>query len=177
LQLHVGPGVGNGFVDSAALRQLDLHGYGLVVLSACSSGVPELRIDSVTRLAGLATLLLTRGASTVVATLWEIGDDSAALVVDQLFAELLQGDGPKDVPKSLKRAVQHVQTMPPTAVAARFQDIAAAAADASVAAIARHAARRHAAPRVRAPFGTTDQWGAFFTVGARFIEFGSREVP
>jgi hypothetical protein len=176
LQFHAGPTGESGSLDAAAILQLDLHDLGLVVLSACGSGVSELRIDSVTRLAGLATLLLKQGAGTVVSTLWEIGDDSSALVVDQLFAELLADTGRADVPAALKRATQHVRTMSPEAAADRFEQIAAGSSDGVVAKAAARSARRHRDSRTRAPFAETDQWGAFFISGARFLPVTTRVV-
>ena len=168
LQLHRGPDGGDGSLDAGVIRQLDLGGLSLVILSACGSGVAELRVDMVTRLAGLATLLLSQGAGTVVSTVWEIGDDPAALVVDELFAHLLDQRSGMDVPAALKHAVQRVRTMPSQEVAARFERIAAESPNASMTPAALEAADRYRG-MATAPFASVDHWGAFFTSGARFI--------
>jgi tetratricopeptide (TPR) repeat protein len=174
LQLHARPSGEPGYLDAPTLGRLDLRGLGLIVLSACSSGVPEMRIDSVTRLAGLATLLLRQGAGAVVSTLWEVGDDASALLVDRLFAELLVDGGPADVPAALRRATEHVRAMSREAVVARFEQIAGATANAVVAAAAARSARRHRASRDRAPFAAVSGWGAFFASGARFLPIAAQ---
>lgn len=168
LQLHPSPDEPHGVLAATAFRRLDLSGLDLVVLSACSSGVPEVRIDGVTRLAGLAALLLQQGVGTVVSTLWEISDDCAALVVDQFIGELLL-DPTMDVPAALGRSTLHVRTMSSESAAARFEEIAARSSSGSLTEAALLSAQRRRASRSRAPFRSVDQWGAFFTSGGRFI--------
>jgi hypothetical protein len=170
LRLSSGPDGDDDVLDGATILQQDLSRVALAVLSACSSGVPEMRIDSVTRLAGLAALLLRQGVGTVVATMWEVGDAAAALIVDQLVAELLDEGGEADVPACLQRATERVRTMASSEAAARFQQIATDSVDGFVAAAADRAAGRLLSHPGPAPFASVERWGAFFTAGARYVD-------
>ncbi len=60
---------------------LKLAGTNLVMLSACDSGIGKTGLEYAT----LARAFMHAGASTVIATLWEIGDDSTRELVTRFY--------------------------------------------------------------------------------------------
>ncbi len=71
------------------LTDLDLSGVNLVVLSACRSAVGERsRGDEVV---GLTRALLDAGSPGVISTLWDIDDEAAAVLMEELYRRLVAG--------------------------------------------------------------------------------------
>jgi CHAT domain-containing protein len=61
----------------------------LVVLSACETGLGKLRGgDEIT---GLTRTFLTAGADTVVASLWQVSDDSTAMLMEEFYRRMEGG--------------------------------------------------------------------------------------
>jgi CHAT domain-containing protein len=61
----------------------------LVVLSACETGLGKLRGgDEIT---GLTRTFLTAGADTVVASLWQVSDDSTAMLMEEFYRQMEGG--------------------------------------------------------------------------------------
>ncbi|MBL8901333.1 MAG: CHAT domain-containing protein [Planctomycetes bacterium] len=86
--------------DVLALRRVP----PLVVLNACSSGGGER--SSAEGVIGVARAFVQRGASSVVATLWDV-DDAAALVFAEHFHERVRaGDAPSFALLEAQRAVR-----------------------------------------------------------------------
>jgi CHAT domain-containing protein len=82
------------------LSDLDLTGVNLVVLAACQSAVgKESDGDDVV---GLTRALLYAGTPGVISTLWDIGDDAAAALMNHFYCRLLNGDSAAD-------ALRHAQ--------------------------------------------------------------------
>jgi CHAT domain-containing protein len=71
---------------------------GLVVLSACQTGLGGAHPDSVV---GLANAFLVAGGNAVVATLWQIPDVTTAKLMQALYGHLADGD---TVPAALRAA-------------------------------------------------------------------------
>lgn len=87
--LLLAPGSGeDGRVTVHELTGLHINA-NLVVLSACSSGSGAVLTGE--GLQGLTAPLLEAGASSVVATLWQIGDRSAAPLIESFYAALASG--------------------------------------------------------------------------------------
>ena len=82
--------VGTGVVTAAELALLDLEGTGLVVLSACETGVSA--VDDVDgTVLGLRTAALAAGAGCCVASLWTVDDRVTAELMTTMYAA--QADG------------------------------------------------------------------------------------
>ena len=76
----------------------------LVVLSACRSGSGAVLVGE--GLQGLTIPLLEAGASTVVATLWQVGDRSVEPMVERFYQELATGAAVGDALHRAKRSAR-----------------------------------------------------------------------
>lgn len=73
----------DGLLTTAELLQLDLKA-DLVVLSACDTGRGELTADGVI---GLSRSLMTAGVSSVMVSLWQVPDDSTAMLMTEFYKQ------------------------------------------------------------------------------------------
>jgi CHAT domain-containing protein/Tfp pilus assembly protein PilF len=62
----------------------------LVVLSACETGLSQVSQDG-TEISGISGYFLGRGAKSVVASLWQVSDQSTALMMQKFYGYLSQG--------------------------------------------------------------------------------------
>lgn len=95
-------GGGDGFLEVREILGLDLRA-SLVVLSACDSARGEALAGE--GLQGLAQAFLRAGAPRVMATLWEVNDQSTSFLVQRFYANLKK----QSVARALQKAQQ--QTM------------------------------------------------------------------
>jgi len=80
---------GNGCISAGQLYKFDPGlRCGLVVLSACQTGLGRRHPDS---LIGLANAFLIAGAQAVVATLWKVPDDATRTLMDDFYQGLADG--------------------------------------------------------------------------------------
>jgi CHAT domain-containing protein/Tfp pilus assembly protein PilF len=82
------------------LSDLDLTGVNLVVLAACQSAVGKGSDGD--DVVGLTRALLYAGTPGVISTLWDIGDNAAAALMNHFYCRLLNGDSAAD-------ALRHAQ--------------------------------------------------------------------
>jgi tetratricopeptide (TPR) repeat protein len=102
--LLLAPGEGeDGRVTSEEILRLQL-GANVVVLSACRSAGGAVRAGE--GLFGLTTPLLEAGASSVVASLWPVGDRAIEPMIDLLYQELASGATVGDAVNRAKRAAR-----------------------------------------------------------------------
>ena len=73
----------DGILTAREVASLDLSGTGLVVLSACETGIGEVRSGQ--GVLGLRRAFAISGVQTLVMTLWSVGDDEAATLMDGLY--------------------------------------------------------------------------------------------
>jgi CHAT domain-containing protein len=102
--LLLAPGGGDdGRVTGHELAGLRVEA-NLVVLAACSSGSGAVLAGE--GLQGLTAPFLEAGASSVVATLWQIGDRSSAPLIEAFYAALASGASVGDALHRAKRAAR-----------------------------------------------------------------------
>ena len=99
----------DGRLQAHELLQLDLRGLELVTLAACETALG--RVDRSDNIYGIAYSLLAAGAHAVVATMWEVTEDSSETFFTSLYGELVS-DG-LDVSAAFRRAQQHTRGLHP----------------------------------------------------------------
>lgn len=92
----------DGYLTAAELPLYDIDS-DLIVLSACETGVGQVRAGS--GVMGLPLALTIAGNRNAVVTLWRVPDASAADFVVRLFAELKAGQSPAAALARTKRAM------------------------------------------------------------------------
>jgi CHAT domain-containing protein len=83
----------------------DLGKIHLVVLSACETALGDTRQDG-TEIAGLSYYFLSGGAKAVMASLWEVNDESTRLLMEHFYSDLAKSttDSPITKAQALRQA-------------------------------------------------------------------------
>ena len=97
-------GLDDGILTAKEISRMDLRGLDLVVLSACQTGLGEIKGDGVF---GLQRGFKKAGANTLLMTLWKVDDDATRLLMTH-FYELLMSGHAKNV--ALRMAQHAVRT-------------------------------------------------------------------
>lgn len=100
LALAEGDGSDGNLEVQEILSDVDLTGVNLVVLSACQTALGKGSAGD--EIVGLTRALLYAGTPGVISTLWDIGDDAAAALMNHFYCRLLSGDSAAD-------ALRHAQ--------------------------------------------------------------------
>lgn len=84
-------GMENGVLTAHEIAKLDLRGLDLAVLSACQTGIGELKEDGVF---GIQRGFKKAGARTLLMSLWEIDDTATQILMVEFYRALLKGNTP-----------------------------------------------------------------------------------
>ena len=82
----------DGTLDLATIAQKQLKHAELAFLSACQTATGHKSISD--EAVHLAAGMLTAGFSTVIATMWSIGDEDAPLIAEKVYEYLIEGGKP-----------------------------------------------------------------------------------
>lgn len=94
LALAEGDGSDGNLEVHEILSDVDLTGVNLVVLSACQTAVGKGNAGD--EIVGLTRALLYAGTPGVISTLWDIGDEPTAALMNHFYCRLLGGDSASD---------------------------------------------------------------------------------
>jgi CHAT domain-containing protein len=95
--------VQDGWVTAAEVALLDLQGTELVVLSACETGLGDLRIGE--GVSGLRRAFQYAGARTLITSLFSVPDGQTRELMDRLYTALNAGKGKLDALHDAQLAV------------------------------------------------------------------------
>ncbi len=97
----------DGKLEMHEIFGLDWSGVSLVTLSACSSGTGKLGAGN--DIIGLTRGFMFAGAPSVLATLWEVDDESTRLFMEEFYRQYTSG---KSKPESFQIAQNKLRTDP-----------------------------------------------------------------
>jgi CHAT domain-containing protein len=93
-----------GLLEARDIYGIDLNGVRLVTLSACESGLGKVaRGDEII---GFTRSFLSAGATSIVASLWPVADESTDMLMNKLYKDMASG---RDLMSSMQQAQLEVQ--------------------------------------------------------------------
>lgn len=98
----------DGVLTAEEISELDLSGTKLVVLSACETGTGNL--NKIGRIIGLQEAFKNAGCQSILMSLWQVPDESTALLMTKFYEALFSGHNRHD---ALKIAMQKVREIYP----------------------------------------------------------------
>lgn len=100
LRRHRPGGADDGILTALEAVSLDLRGTGLVVLSACDTGLGQ--VETGDGVYGLARAFHEAGSQTVMATLWPVADEATSEFMQRFYRRIVRGE-------AAQRALQATQ--------------------------------------------------------------------
>ena len=101
------PDQDDGILTASEVENLDLRGVRLAVLSACETGLGE--VAGGEGLLGLQRAFQVAGAQCVVASLWEVGDNTTSALMGRFYKNLLKKPEQQEQPMSTLDALRQAQ--------------------------------------------------------------------
>lgn len=86
-------GCDDGILTAQEIASLDFRGLDLLVLSACQTGLGEIKGDGVF---GLQRGFKKAGVQSIVMSLWEVDDDATQMLMTAFYENLLAGKSKRD---------------------------------------------------------------------------------
>ena len=93
----------DGILLSSEIASLDLHNVGMVVLSACQTGLGDISEDGVV---GLQRAFKMAGVQTLIMTLWKVDDKATSYMMVNFYNQLLSGKDKHDAFRIAKKMVK-----------------------------------------------------------------------
>lgn len=139
------------------IRRIDFNDIALMALSACSTAYGEGRDPDGREIEGFAALAQRRGANAVLASLWNVSDDSTALLMQRFYEAQARGAGTSQALRTAQRALM-AGDQPPTGTQGGRQRTQRLSAKPRQAPVATDPQRPYAHPYYWAPFILMGNW-------------------
>jgi CHAT domain-containing protein len=167
------PEAEDGILTAEDVSGLDLLGTELVVLSACETGLGEVRVGE--GVFGLRRAFVIAGAKTLVMSLWKVPDLSTAVLMERFYENLVKRNLDRD--ESLREAQSYTRDINVGQLRGRWLHTEAinqfAGGDKRVAGYYQRLARK---PDHYRPFEEPFYWGGFICQGST-EPLGTVETP
>ncbi len=102
------PSMGNGIATALEIAEMNLHGTELAVVSACKSGLGEVRTGEA--IYGLRRSFFVAGARRLLISLWNVSDRHTADLMTAFYRHLMSGAHPAE---ALRQAQAQVRLVAP----------------------------------------------------------------
>lgn len=101
--------VEDGILTAHEIKDLDLRGADLVVLSACNTGQGEITSEGVF---GLQRAFKMAGAQTIIMSLTEVDDQTTMAMMNKLYSNLMEGQSKHDAFYNAQRYIRSIKPDP-----------------------------------------------------------------
>ena len=101
--------VEDGILTAHEIKDLDLRGADLVVLSACNTGQGEITSEGIF---GLQRAFKMAGAQTIIMSLTEVDDQTTMAMMNKLYSNLMEGQSKHDAFYNAQRYIRSIKPDP-----------------------------------------------------------------
>jgi CHAT domain-containing protein len=105
-----GEGMEDGILTAAEIADMNLLGAELVVLSACETGLGEVKNGE--GVFGLQRAFKLAGVQTLIMSLWEVADEATSKLMEEFYRRWLGGEGKEGAFKGAQWAVRETYPDP-----------------------------------------------------------------